>query len=178
MVRPGLGEGDAGQLGVPVDAPGRLAQLEQRAKQQGNYWKNTGETAVGTPDDKNAVVFLDYTSGGTVDVKKLDDALAPFRTSGCWTNGTERSLILVVRGRDVTFNGNGKDPLRASVVVKDGGVTHGNGDFTLIGGLFADEKADLSGGMKIKLDSCAINNPPPPGNPQVDVLDYRELDRG
>ena len=88
---------------------------------------------------------------------------------------TGQSLIIVVRNADVTANGNGV--LRASVVVKDGGVAKMNGTFEMFGGLFADDEIDLSGTGKITLDSCAINNPPPAGNPTVDVTNYVEYDR-
>ena len=146
--------------------------LEQTAKQQGNYYYLTTSSiaSVATPNENHAVLFLDFKNHSTVDMKDFN--LGSWSQSSC---STGKSLILVVRNADVTANGNGV--LRATVVVKNGGVTKMNGNFTLIGGLHADDGLDLSGNGTIQLDQCAIDNPPPGGTPQVDVSNYMEYDR-
>jgi hypothetical protein len=149
-----------------------IAALEQTAKQQGNYHYLTSSTLPSVkPDEAHAVVFLDFKKHESVNLKSVP-FLDPFTTSSCLTG---KSLILVVRNADVTANGNGA--LRATVVIKNGGVTKMNGTFDLIGGLFADGELDLSGTGTIKLDDCAVKNPPPGGTPQVDVSNYMEYDR-
>ena len=79
--------------------------------------------------------------------------------------------------RNADVEGNGNQKVRASVVIKNGGFTKLNGNFELIGGLFADNGLDLSGNGTVKLDQCAIDNPPPAGTPKVDVTNYVEYDR-
>ena len=146
--------------------------LEQTAKQQGNYYYLTTSSIAGvaTPNENHAVLFLDFKNHSTVDMKDFN--LGDWSHASC---ATGKSLILVVRNADVTANGNGD--LRATLVVKNGGVTKMNGNFTLIGGLHADDGLDLSGNGTITLDQCAIDNPPPGGTPQVDVSNYMEYDR-
>jgi hypothetical protein len=147
--------------------------LEQTARQQGNYHylSSSNTDGVAPPTQNHAVIFLDFKNHATVDLDKVG-FVGSFATSNCLTG---KSLIIVVRNADVEGNGNRK--LRATVVIKNGGFTKLNGGFTLIGGLFADNGLDLSGNGTIKLDQCAIDNPPPGGTPQVDVSGYIEYDR-
>ena len=158
-----------------------ITALEQRARQQGNYYSLSSAdlhpsiylSAVSVPNEPHAVVFLDFPSRPNRDV----DLDLPFTTQWeGWTCPTGKSLIIVVRNADVTANGNGV--LRASVIVKNGEVKQMNGTFSLVGGLFADNGLDLSGTANVQLDTCAIQNPPPGGNPQVEVSNYVEYDRG
>jgi Tfp pilus assembly protein PilX len=147
--------------------------LQQTATQQGNYYYVTtsGLPSINTIDENNAVLFLDYKNHASVNLKGLN--LGSFSQSTPCPTG--KSLILVLRNADATANGNGT--LRATLVIKNGGVTKMNGNFTLIGGLFADNGLDLSGNGTVMLDDCAIQNPPPGGTPQVDVSNYIEYDR-
>jgi hypothetical protein len=147
--------------------------LEQTARQQGNYYYLTGASTSGvaTPDESHAVVFLDFQAHATVNLKNIG-FVGPWATSSCLAG---KSLILVFRNADV--EGNGNRALRATVVIKNGGFTKLNGTFDLIGGLFADNGLDLSGNGTVRLDQCAIDNPPPGGTPQVDVSNYVEYDR-
>jgi hypothetical protein len=150
-----------------------ITALETTARQQGNYYYLTSSntSAVATPDESHAVVFLDFQNHETINLA------APAMTflDGWGTCVTGRSLIIVVRNADV--EGNGNRTLRATLVIKNGGFTKLNGGFSLIGGMFGDDGLDLSGDGTVGLDACAINNPPPGGTPQVDVSDYVEYDR-
>jgi Tfp pilus assembly protein PilX len=150
-----------------------VTALEQTARQQGNYYYLTSSStaSVATPNESHAVVFLDFQNHATVNLKDIG-FVGPWATSSCLTG---KSLILVFRNADV--EGNGNRALRATVVIKNGGFTKLNGTFDLIGGLFADNGLDLSGNGTVRLDQCAIDNPPPGGTPQVDVSNYVEYDR-
>lgn len=158
-------------------SPTSIDALEQEAKRQGNYYKlpPTNVSSIASPDaaDQHAVVFLDM-NGGSVDLKDMDFAGPTFTSEASCPTG--RSLIIVVRNGDVTAHGGGGIKMRASVIVANGKATV-NSNFTLIGGLFVEKELSISGNFTTTLDTCAINNPPPGGTPNVVVTnEYREYD--
>ena len=160
--------------GVPdMLGPTSMTALEQRARHQGNYYylTSTCTTSVATPNEDHAVVFLDFRT--TTRCRPQTSSFTGSYQASCTTG---QSLIIVVRKANVTANGNGV--LRASVVIKDGGVTKMNGTFDLFGGLFAEEAIDLSGTGKSRSTAAPSTTRRRLAPPKVDVTNYVEYDRG
>jgi hypothetical protein len=140
-----------------------IDNLKATARAQGNY-RTTGGAV--TPIGDNPVLFYENTDVNLSDIGGFRD------TATC----ANHSLLIVVKGGNVSWTSNSSTPLIASVmVVTDGKQFLANGG-GIIGSVYADNivlggAAAVSGAAR----DCAAYNPSP-SLLGFTVLSYREID--
>lgn len=140
-----------------------IDNLKAIAKSQGNY-RTTGGAV--TPNGANAVMFYENTDVNLGDIQGFRD------TATC----ANHSLLIVVKGGNVSWTSNSNTPLIASVMVVTEDkqfLANGGG---IIGSVYADKivlggAASVSGAAR----DCAATNPSPKLL-DFNLLSYREID--
>lgn len=140
-----------------------IDNLKALAKTQGNY-RTTGGTV--TPIGDNAVMFYENTDVSLSDIQGFRD------TATC----ANRSLLIIVKGGNVTWTSNSSTPLIASVMVVTEDkqfLANGGG---IIGSVYAD-KIVLGGAAAVSSAAreCAASNPSPKLL-DFNLVSYREID--
>lgn len=162
----------------PVFTQSMLDQLRTVAISQGNYYRYASGWA--SPTAAHSVLYFDLTStdpGGRVDLNNVTGWSRPPDLPANSAQCPARSLLIIIEGGNAKLNGN-QNLFAATFLISDdpyGNVTKANGNSNYIGSMFANN-LDLTGTADMWMDECFAQNLPPSLN-EVEVYDYRELDR-
>jgi hypothetical protein len=165
-------------------SPNEYAALKSMAQSMGTYFTSATTSpfaALTAANATNGVIFYDLPSGGssTVTLKPADIPNLYFRSyNDTTTSCVLPSLVIIVRNGSLTYNTSGGNThsgaLVSSMFVPDGNY-NGQGNADIIGTLFAQTMANVTGTQNWFLDQCFVANPPGPVM-SIRVMNYREVD--
>ena len=115
--------------------------------------------------------------GGRVNLNDITGWARPTNLPANSPDCPARSLLIIIEGGNAKLNAN-QDLFAATFLVSDdpyGHVSKANGGAQYIGSMYSNT-LDLTGTADMWLDECFVQNLPPSLN-EVEVYDYREIDR-
>lgn len=162
----------------PPFTQAQLDQLRTVAISQGNYYNYAA--GYSSPTDDHSVLYFDLTAtdpGGRVNLNDITGWARPTNLPANSPDCPARSLLIIIEGGNAKLNAN-QDLFAATFLVSDdpyGHVSKANGGAQYIGSMYSNT-LDLTGTADMWLDECFVQNLPPSLN-EVEVYDYREIDR-